>query len=112
MRRAIAITQEKIDRYGDINGDNDIIHYDHAYAIERGFRGTLVHGPHLSAFACDLALAAYGPDWFRRGRLQTKWIAPVCPGDNLVIELAADGTLTETVDDQSVVVGSASLEAR
>jgi acyl dehydratase len=110
MQRTIAITQEKIDRYGDINGDYDIIHYDHDYAVQRGFRGTLVHGPHLSAFPCDLAYAAYGSEWLRSGRLRTKWIAPVCPGDTLLVELAADGTLTETVDGQPVVVGSATIE--
>lgn len=109
-QRTVAITQEKIDRYGDINGDYDIIHYDHDYAVKRGFRGTLVHGPHLSAFPCDLAFAAYGADWLRRGRLHTKWIAPVCPGDDLVVALDADGQLTETVAGQPVVVGSATLE--
>jgi len=109
-QRTIAITQDKIDSYGDINGDNDIIHYDHDYAVKRGFRGTLVHGPHLSALPCDLAFAAYGEDWLRKGRLRTKWIAPVCPGDQLVVALSADGELIETVDGQAVVVGSATIE--
>ncbi|QRM29239.1 MaoC family dehydratase [Microvirga sp. VF16] len=110
MQHTIEITQEKIDRYGDINGDYDIIHYDHDYAVQRGFRGTLVHGPHLSAFACDMALQKYGADWFRHGRLRTKWIAPVCPGDDLVVELSEDGAITETVGGAAVVVGSATIE--
>lgn len=109
MQRKIVMTQEKIDIYGQINGDNDIIHYDHDYAVERGFRGTLAHGPHLSAFPCDLAFSAYGTEWLRKGRLHTKWIAPVCPGDDLIVEIGQDGTLTETVDGQPVVVGSATL---
>ncbi len=110
MQRTIAMTQAKIDRYGDINGDYDIVHYDHDYAVQRGFRGTLAHGPHLSAFPCDLAFARHGADWLRRGRLHTKWIAPVCPGDALIVELADDGTVTETVAGQPVVVGSATIE--
>jgi acyl dehydratase len=110
MKRKIEITQGKIDRYGDINGDFDIIHYDHDYAVQRGFRGTLVHGPHLSGFACDMALEKYGIDWFKQGRLRTKWIAPVCPGDELIVEIAEDGTITETVNGAPVVVGSATLE--
>jgi hypothetical protein len=34
----------------------------------------------------------------------------VCPGDELVVALDADGQLTETVAGQPVVVGSATLE--
>jgi acyl dehydratase len=112
MQRTISITQEKIDRYGDINGDYDIVHYDHDYAVKRGFRGTLVHGPHLSGFAANLAFEKYGEDWLRRGRLHTKWIAPVCPGDELVVDIADDGTLAEMVDGQPVVVGRATLEPK
>lgn len=109
-KRNIAITQEMIDRYGVINGDNDIIHYDHDYCVKRGFRGTLVHGPHLSAFAADLAVRRYGKDWFYRGRFHTKWVAPVCPGDRLEVELTADGTITERVGDGTTVIGRAVLD--
>src|SRR6185295_11850490 len=97
LKREIVITQAKIDLYGKINGDNDIIHYDHDYALKRGFRGTLVHGPHLSAFVGDLAVKKYGKDWFYRGRMETKWVAPVCPGDTLLVELHDDGTVSESV---------------
>lgn len=110
MKRAIAMTQPKIDLYGQINGDNDIIHYDHDYAVRRGFRGTLAHGPHLSAFPCDLAVRKFGRDWFTRGRIHTKWIGPVCPGDTLVVQLADDGTISETVGDKVVVAGSVKLD--
>ena len=110
MKREIAITQAQIDRYGRINGDNDIIHYDHAYALKRGFRGTLAHGLHMSAFAADLAARKLGRDWFYKGRLHAKLIGPVCPGDHLVVELRDDGTIEERVAQGPVVVGRAELD--
>ena len=93
MRRSIEITQPMIDAYGAINGDNDIVHYDPEYALARGFRGTLLHGPHMTALTVDLAAAAHGADWLRRGRLATKWVGPVCPGDTLVVTLDEGGSL-------------------
>jgi acyl dehydratase len=112
MQRTVHIEQEMIDRYGRINGDNDIIHYDHDYAVKRGFRGTLLHGPHMSALAADLGAERFGRDWLYRGRLHTKWIGPVCPGDAFVAELADDGTLDARAADGLVMVGSASLRAQ
>jgi len=110
MKREIPINQQQIDLYGKINGDNDIIHYDHDYCLKRGFRGTLVHGPHLTAFAADLAAKKFGKDWLYRGRLHTKWVAPVCPGDVLKIEIADDGSIVESVGQGVTVVGRASLD--
>ncbi len=109
MKRTIEITQDMIDRYGKINGDNDIIHYDHDYAVKRGFRGTLLHGPHMTAFGAELAAKRFGKDWHYRGRLYTRWVGPVCPGDRFEVELADDGTLSARVGEQKAMTGSASL---
>lgn len=111
IQRKIQMTQAKIDQYGQINGDKDIVHYDHDYAVKRGFRGTLAHGPHLSAFPCDLAVRKYGVAWFTKGRLHTKWIKPVCPGDELIVEISDDGSLQERVDDEVTVIGAATLRS-
>jgi acyl dehydratase len=104
-----AMTQAKIDRYGRINGDNDIIHYDHDYAVRRGFRGTLAHGPHNMAPAAELGAQKFGPDWFTRGRLFVKWIGPVCPGDEQVTTLGEDGAIQAMVDESVVMVGRVEL---
>jgi acyl dehydratase len=109
MKSRIGITQEMIDRYGRINGDNDIIHYDHGYALKRGFRGTLLHGPHMSAFAAELGAKRFGKDWLYHGRLHTRWVGPVCPGDVLEVELADDGAIRAQVGEQKAMAGSASL---
>jgi acyl dehydratase len=110
LNREIDITQEMIDGYGRINGDNDIIHYDHAYALARGFRGTLLHGPHMTAFAADLGARRYGTDWLKRGRLHTKWVGPVCPADKFVVKLDAAGSIEATSGGAVAMIGSATLQ--
>ncbi len=109
MERTLKISQSMIDGYGRINGDNDIIHYDDAYARERGFRGTLLHGPHMTALVADLGAKLYGADWLYRGKLHTKWIGPVCPGDSFSAKLAADGKIEASAGGKAVLVGSATL---
>jgi acyl dehydratase len=104
------ITQAMINRYGRINGDNDIIHYDEDYARQRGFRGTLAHGLMLMGYAAELAAREYGKDWYTRGEIKTKWIKPVCPGDQLTVALDDNGALQASVDDGSLVMlGEAKL---
>jgi acyl dehydratase len=112
LKHAVNMTQAKIDRYGQINGDYDIIHYDHDYAVRRGFRGTLAHGPHNMAPAAELGARAYGREWFYRGRLSVKWIGPVCPGDTQVTTLDPQGAIQAKVGDGVVMVGHAVLRPR
>jgi len=109
MRKEIHITQELIDQYGRINGDNDTIHYDHDLAISRGFRGTLAHGLMVMGYAASLAAKKYGEKWYTGGEIYTKWIAPMCPGDDLVVTLADDGEVTGAVKEGPTMVGYARL---
>jgi acyl dehydratase len=109
FQRDIPIDQAKIDAYGRINGDNDIIHYDHAYAQQRGFRGTLLHGPHMTAFGADLGARRYGKEWLTRGRLHTKWVGPSCPGDTFSVRLDQSGKLEASSGPDLAMVGEATL---
>jgi acyl dehydratase len=109
MKKSLTMTQPLIDQYGVINGDNDIIHYDHDYAVERGFRGTLAHGLHVMGYAVDLASKKYGKDWYDNGEIYVKWVAPVCPGDNLEVEIADDGSLKAKVQSGDVMIGHAKI---
>ncbi|MEO8847019.1 MAG: MaoC family dehydratase [Casimicrobiaceae bacterium] len=104
------VSQGTFDRYGRINGDNDIIHYDDVYAKQRGFRGTLAHGLMVMGYMAELAAKQHGDAWYRGGRLKVKWVAPVCPGDTVVAVLGDDGTLHASVgDNETVLVGEASV---
>ena len=109
LKRDIEMTQAMIDRYGRINGDNDIIHYDHDYAVARGFRGTLNHGMMTLGYMADMGARSYGADWLYRGELKVKWIDPVCPGDNLAIEADDGGAVTATVQTGLAASGKIGL---
>ena len=63
----VVMTQEKIDRYGKLNGDWDILHYDHDYCVKRGFREAPSLGPARRArdgrrvsLSCLRRTAAFG----------------------------------------------------
>ena len=109
LRREIPQTQAMIDRYGRINGDNDIIHYDRDYALARGFRGTLNHGMMTMGYVAELGARKFGRDWFYRGELQVKWTGPVCPGDTLVVEAGDDGEVRAEVEAGPVASGRMGL---
>jgi acyl dehydratase len=109
LKRTIPQTQAMFDNYGKLNGDNDIIHYDDAFAKERGFRGTLGHGLMYTAYVCDLAAKKWGKDWHTRGRLTVKYIRGVCPGDDLEVRLLPDGTVECESQFDKTLVGTASL---
>jgi acyl dehydratase len=109
VEKTIPQTQKMFDNYGKLNGDNDILHYDDAFAKQRGFRGTLGHGLMYTGYVCDLAAKKYGRDWFYRGRLTVKYVRPVCPGDNLVVSIEPDGATQCKSQFDTTLVGSASL---
>jgi acyl dehydratase len=115
LSHTVEMSQEKIDRYGKLNGDWDILHYDHDYCIQRGFRGTLAHGMHNMAPAVDLALERYGRDFYYGGRIEVRWTGPVCPGDRQLTTLDPAGKVTASVGTAeaggSVMIGRAVLRA-
>lgn len=107
--KRVLITQEIIDQYGRINGDNDILHYDDEYARKRGFRGTLAHGLMVQGYANEVAAQKYGRDWFYRGVIEVRFVGPTCPGDELTVAIAEDGTLEAKAPAGTTVVGKVSL---
>jgi acyl dehydratase len=109
IEKTIKQTQEMFDNYGVLNGDNDILHYDDAFAKERGFRGTLGHGLMYTGYVADLAAKKYGKDWHYNGVLKVKFVAPVCPDDDLKVTLADDGTAECKSQFGTTLVGSATL---
>ena len=96
----IHVTQATIDEYGELNGDNDIIHYDKAYAQARGFRDTIAHGLMSVSYLSEALRDEWGLGWILSGSLDIRWTAPVCPGDTVTpkgqitqVEDLADGDL-------------------
>jgi acyl dehydratase len=108
--KRIPQTQKMFDEYGKLNGDNDIIHYDDAYAKKRGFRGTLGHGLMYTGYVCDLAAKKYGKDWIYGGRLTVKYVRGVCPDDQIDVIISPDGTAECKSQFDTTLVGSATLK--
>lgn len=109
IEKTIPQTQKMFDDYGQLNGDNDILHYDAEFAKKRGFRGTLGHGLMYTGYVADLAARKYGRDWHYRGELTVKFVGPVCPGDELRIMLSDDGKAECVSQFGTTLVGSAKL---
>jgi 3-hydroxybutyryl-CoA dehydratase len=87
------ITQESINRYGELNGDNDQLHYDAEYARSRGFQGTIAHGLMLLGTVTELAVSRMGSAWFEQGYVGLKWIAPTHAGDEIVVAIDDGGKI-------------------
>lgn len=109
MKRDYLITQETIDRYGEINGDNDIIHYDVDYAHKRGFKAPLAHGLMAQGYASALGAELYGPDWFTRGEIEVKFVGPLYPDETVTVEIDEHGKLDVSAGDRTCIVGVARL---
>jgi acyl dehydratase len=77
------VTQETINRYGELNGDNDIVHYDDAFARAVGFRAPIAHGLMALGYLAETLREAWGTAWLTSGRLDIRWTAPIYPGDRI-----------------------------
>ena len=109
MKREYFVTQEMINRYGEINGDNDIIHYDPDYARKRGFKAPLAHGLMVQGYASAMAAEKFGADWFHRGEIEVKFVGPVYPDETISVEIDDNGRLNVSAGDRTCIVGTARL---
>lgn len=109
MKRSVIVTQPIIDRYGVINGDNDIIHYDQEYAEQRGFRGPIAHGLMVLGYAVEMATRKWGKEYYYRGEIDVRFVGPAIPDDEVVVEIGDDGALLATVPAGNMLVGTIGL---
>lgn len=109
MKKDFHITQEMIDRYGEINGDNDIIHYDVEYARNRGFKAPIAHGLMVQGYASALGAEMYGAQWFTRGEIEVKFVGPLYPDETITVEIDDEGRLNVSAGERTCIVGSARL---
>ncbi len=77
------VTQQAINRYGELNGDNDIVHYDAAFARAHGFRAPIAHGLMILGYLNETLRAAWGMAWLTSGTLDIRWTGPSYPGDRI-----------------------------
>lgn len=116
------VTQETINRYGELNGDNDIVHYNEAFARAHGFRAPIAHGMMVLGYLAETLRETWGDAWLTTGAVDVRWVAPVFPGDRITPGgevLEAENSLVGChvaaevwCDDQNgrrVLIGSASV---
>lgn len=111
MQKSFTVTQNMINAYSELNGDDEAIHLSQDYATSKGFRNTLLHGLYMMGMACDLATDLYGPSFLSNGELYVKWIAPACAGDDLNIAIEDDGQITADNQLGRTMIGHAVLQS-
>ena len=78
-----AITRGMVKRYGEINGDRNMIHYDDQAARAAGFPRAVAHGAITAAVLSEACRGRFGAAWIGQGRLEVKFVAPFLVGDTL-----------------------------
>lgn len=88
------MTQEIIDKWASLSGDYNPIHVDLDFAKNTRFKGTIAHGHISLSYLCGVMLAWAGNDWAYTGKLlNIRFVAPVCPGRQIIV----GGIVTDTV---------------
>lgn len=82
----IEITNDLIDRFAALSGDNNPLHMSSEYGVDHGFKGRVAHGAIALSFISNLVGTRLpGPGALWRG-IQLDWVAPLYPGDVLHLE--------------------------
>ncbi len=116
-----AISQDVINRYGKLNGDNNIIHYDGDFARQHGYRDAIAHGMMTFGLISEMMTRFLGKGWVSGGKIEIILVAPVYSGDTItargkVKEKVSEGdalrlvveTWCENQDGERVLLGEAS----
>ncbi len=83
---------------GRIHTQPPTIHDDDAYAKKQGLPGIISDGMVSTNWIMALLLDAFGRDFTRKGRLKTKYIAPIFE-DQIVISVAKVTAITHSNDE-------------
>ncbi|MCR5672053.1 MAG: MaoC family dehydratase [Butyrivibrio sp.] len=82
---SVTVTSEMMEKFLDICGDNNPLHVDESFAIEKGFDGRVVYGMLTSTFYSTLAgVYLPGKNCILHG-VETSFHAPVYIGDELTV---------------------------
>ncbi len=115
------ITQEKMNRFGGVGGDSASIHVDPDAAAQTIYKVTIAAGVHIEPWASEIMLnwLASPKGWLSGGKLNTKFIKPVYPGDTITTRVKVNDKIAserrvvceitmENQNGETVVVGMAS----
>ena len=116
------VTQDQINRYAEVSGDNNPVHLDSEFAAETTFGRIVAHGMLVLAFVSEMLTRQFGQEWLETGTLKVRLKAPVYPGDSVLTYGVVSRLVSESgvhrvqcdigcrkVDGQEVMTGVASL---
>jgi len=104
------VTQEKINRYGLVSGDITSFHVDPEAAAQTIYQVTVASGVYLETLFSQMMLnwLANPKGWLSGGKLNTKLVKPVYPGDTIT----ARGRVTDKVASDRRVVCEVTVESQ
>jgi 3-hydroxybutyryl-CoA dehydratase len=116
------VTQDQINRYAEVSGDNNPVHLDFGFAVETTFGRIVAHGMLVLAFVSEMLTRQFGQEWLETGTLKVRLKAPVYPGDSVLTYGVVSRLVSESgvhrvqcdigcrkADGQEVMTGVASL---
>ena len=116
------VTQDQINRYAEVSGDNNPVHLDSGFAAETAFGRIVAHGMLVLAFVSEMMTRQFGREWLETGTLKVRLKAPVYPGDSVLAYGVVSRLVPESglhrvqcdivcrkADGQEVMTGVASL---
>lgn len=113
--RTLHVTDAVIADYAEAARDWNPVHFDDAFARERGLDGRIAHGMISGALLAGL-VAERHPEWLESGSFVVKFVAPCPPGQTVsaVLDPAAGGRAAGRVDGadgRPVLVATAEVPA-
>lgn len=85
------ITQDLIDAYADLSGDQNPLHVDPAFASTTRYGGTIAHGLLSAGVVSTMLERAFPGAWAQGGRLELRFLGAVRPGDTITAHGTIDG---------------------
>lgn len=96
---SVKMTEEMLEQFGKITGDNNPLHCSEDYAKQKGYPGKVSYGMLTAAFLSALAGVYLPGEKSLIQRVESKFVLPVFPGD----ELEISGVITE-MDERFQVI--------
>ncbi len=117
------ITQERLNSYSRVSGDQNPLHLDPYFAATTQFGGIIAHGMLTLALVSEMLVAAFGQSWLETGGLKVRFKGAAYVGENLetwgkVEKIATNGEVRELVcavgvrnrdRDLEIITGTATL---
>ena len=121
--RSKKITQEQLNCYSRVSGDQNPLHLDPDFAATTQFGGIIAHGMLTLALVAEMLVAAFGKSWLETGGLKVRFKGAAYVGETLetwgrVDKIATNDGVTNLVcavgvwnrdREQQIITGSATL---